>query len=175
MPAAEPGTRARLLTALHLVLGPERRAYAVGLLAALLLAVPDFCRQLPVRNDPSYAHALVVDVIGFVSAALVQLALVGVAAGARPGRWLPTGVRLALAGLRDHPLVILGGLVCAGAVSAVLTLPVSVAALGVRQVIGPLHGPSIAALLVAQASDVVATAVTAPYFAVLVASLPRRA
>ena len=170
MPVAD-----RLRHALHLVLGPERRAFAVGLVAALLLAVPDFLRQLPVRNDPSYAHALLVDVVGVLSAALVQLALVGAAAGARPGGWLPTGVRLALAGLRDFPLVVVGGLVCAGAVSAVLTLPVSIAALGAQQVIGPLHGPPISALLVAQASDVVATAVTAPYFAVLVASLPRRA
>lgn len=171
MPAAEPGVRAPLLHALRLVVGPERRVFAVGVVAALLLAVPDLGRQLLVRDDPSYPHALLVDVVGFVSAALVQVALVGGAAHAPGRRWLTTGLRLVLAGLRQRPAVLVSGLVCAGAVSALLTLPASVAALGAGQVIGPLHGPPLSALLVAGASDALATAVTAPYFAVLVVSL----
>ena len=173
MPVAERSVGAALRHALHLALGPQRRAYAVGLVAALALAVPDLGRQLLVRDDPSQLHALLVDVVGVLSAALVQVALVGGAAGA-PGRaWLATGTRLVLQAVRERPAVVLAGLVAAGAVSALLTVPASVAALGVHQVIGPLHGPPISALVVAQLSDVVATAVTAPYFAVLVASLTR--
>ena len=170
MPVAEDGVAGQLRHALRLVLGRQRRAFAAGLAAALLLAVPDLGRQLLVRDDPSYAHALLVDVVGVLTAALVQLALVGLVAGEPARRWLTGGVRLLLVALRERPVVVLAGLVCAGAVSALLTVPASVAALGVQQVIGPLTGPPISALLLAQASDVVATAVTAPYFAVLVAT-----
>lgn len=140
------------------------RAYAIGLAAALLLAVPDLGRQLLVRDDPSRLHALVVDVVGVLSAAAVQLALVGLLSGR--SRWLRHGTGIVLDALRIRPWTLLLGLVAAGAVSAVLTLPASVAALGAAQVLGPLRDPSLGALLVAQASDVVATAVTAPWFAV---------
>ena len=140
------------------------RAYATALVAALLLAVPDLGRQLLVRDDPSRLHALLVDVVGVLSAAVVQLALVGLLNGRQ--RWLRHGTGIVLDALRIRPGTLLLGLVAAGAVSAVLTLPVSVAALGAGQVLGPLRDPSLGALLVAQASDVVATAVTGAWFAV---------
>lgn len=143
-------------------------AFAVGLAGALLNAVPDLGRQLLVRDDPSRLHALLVDVIGVLTAAVLQVGLVGLLAGARPARWLPEGLRLLLAALRRHPRPLLTGLVAAGTVSALLTLVPSVALLGFGQVLGPLRGPSVGTLLLAQLSDVVATAVTAPYFALLV-------
>jgi hypothetical protein len=136
-----------------------------GLVAALVLAVPDLARQLPVRDDPSRLAALLVDVAGFLSAALVQVALVGMLAGLP---WLVGGVRLLLGALRRHPGSVVAGLASAGAVSALLTLVPSVALLGYGQVLGPLEDPPLRDLVLAQLSDVVATAVTAPYFAVLV-------
>ena len=78
-------------------------------------------------------------------------------------RWLRHGTGIVLDALRIRPRTLLLGLVAAGAVSAVLTLPVSVAALGASQVLGPLRDASLGALLVEQASDVVATAVTAAW------------
>ena len=157
-----------LLTALRAV---RPRQLAVGLLAALLLAVPDLLRQLPVRADPSRLHALGVDVIGVVTAAAVQLALVGLLAGRRPA--LRSGVALLLAALRRRPAAVLAGLVLSGLVSAVLTLVPSVALLGAGQVLGPLRDPPLRDLVLAQASDVVATALTATYFAVLVGRCAR--
>jgi len=157
-----------LLTALRAV---RPRQLAVGLLAALLLAVPDLLRQLPVRADPSRLHALVVDVVGVLSATAVQLALVGLLNGRRPA--LRGGVALLLAALRRRPAAVLAGLVLSGLVSALLTLVPSVALLGYGQVLGPLQDPPLRDLVLAQASDVVATALTATYFAVLVGRCAR--
>ncbi|MCW2777156.1 MAG: hypothetical protein JWN17_881 [Frankiales bacterium] len=140
------------------------RDYAVGLLAAALLGVPDLLRQLPVRDDPSRWHALLVDVVGVLSAAVVQLALVGVLNGVGAAG----GLRLVLDALRRRPGTVVAGLAAAGTVSALLTLVPSVALLGYGQVLGPLHDPPLSRLVLAQVSDVVATAVTAPWFAVLV-------
>lgn len=164
------GLRAELTAPLRLLRTGHPSTYAVGLLAAVLLAVPDLGRQLLVRDDPSRWHALLVDVVGFASATVVQVALVGAATGAPGRRWLSAGTTRLLALVRARPLLVLAGLVCAGAVSAVLTVPASVAVLGVGQVVGPLHDPALWRLGVAQLSDLVATAVTAPYFAVLVAT-----
>lgn len=72
--------------------------------------------------------------------------------------------------LRTSPAQVLAGLVAAGAVSALLTLVPSLLLLG-RQVIGPLHDPPLWRLGLAQLTDVVATAVTAPWFAVHVRRL----
>ena len=146
---------------------PGRRAYLLALGGAVVLFFPDLGRQLLVRDDPSYPHALLVDVVGVLSAALVQVALVGAVAGASAAQWLPTGTRLVLSALRHRPLTLLAGLVAFGAVSGLITVPVSVAALGVRQVVGPLHDPSVAALVVAGLSDLVGTALTAAWFATL--------
>jgi hypothetical protein len=161
-------------TARRLV-GPRRAALGWGLAGALLLAVPDLARQLLVRDDPSRLHALLVDAVGFLSGGMLQLALVGLLAGEPARRWLTSGVLLLGEALRRRPGTVLTGLVAAGGVSALLTLPPSIAALGWRQVLGPLNDPSLSALAVAQLSDVVATALTAPYFALLVARCAGRA
>ena len=59
------------------------------------------------------------------------------------------------------------GVVLGGAVSACLTLPASIAALGLDGVLGPLDAPSAAAFTVATVSDVVASWVTLPFLAVV--------
>ncbi len=161
---------ARPLTATwRQLVGPRRAVFLGGIALALLLVPLDLGRQLLVRDDPSRLHALLVDVLGVATATIGQLALVGALAGT--SGWLSGGTRLTLAALRRQPKGFLTGLVAAGAVSALLTVPASVAALSVSQVIGPLDSPSVGALLVATASDALGTAVTAPYFAVLVGLL----
>jgi hypothetical protein len=52
-------------------------------------------------------------------------------------------------------------------VSALLTVPASVAALGVDRVLGPLDSPGAGAFTVATLSDLVASAVTLPFLAVV--------
>lgn len=148
------------------------RAYAarpgtflLGLAGALLLAVPDLLRQLPVRDGQGgLPAALLVDAVGVLTAAVVQVGLVGLVngTGAR------SGPGLVLEALRRCPGVVVAGLAAAGAVSALLTLVPSVALLGYGQVLGPLDSPPLADLVLAQVSDVVATAVTAPWFGLLV-------
>ncbi len=145
-------------------------AFLVGLAGALLLAVPDLLRQLPVRDDPSYPHALLVDVVGVLTAAVLQVALIGLLNGGSAA----SGVGLLLTAVRRSPGTVLAGLALAGSVSALLTLVPSVALLGPGQVLGPLQDPPLRTLLLAQASDVVATAVTAPWFALLVGVLSGR-
>jgi len=147
------------------------RDLGTGLAAALLLAVPDLLRQLPVRADPSRLHALLVDVVGVLTATAVQVALIGLLAGRRPA--LREGAALLAEALRRRPGTVLAGLVLAGLVSALLTLVPSVALLGFGQVLGPLQDPPLSDLLLAQLSDVVATALTATYFAVLVGRCAR--
>lgn len=141
------------------------RDLRVGLVAALLLAVPDLGRQLPVRDDPSRVSALLVDVVGVLSAGVVQVALIGLLAGLAP---LRGGLALLLSAVRARPGTVLAGLATAGSVSALLTLVPSVLLLGYGQVLGPLRDPPLWQLVAAQGSDVAATAVTAPWFAVLV-------
>ena len=147
------------------------RDLGTGLAAALLLAVPDLLRQLPVRADPSRLHALLVDVVGVLTATAVQVALIGLLAGRRPA--LREGAALLAEALRRRPGTVLAGLVLVGLVSALLTLVPSVALLGFGQVLGPLQDPPLSDLLLAQLSDVVATALTATYFAVLVGRCAR--
>ncbi len=142
-------------------------ALLVGLVGTLLLAVPDLLRQLPVRDDPSSLHALLVDVVGVLTAAVLQLALIGVL----DGRRAVDGPAVLLRALRARPGVVVAGMALAGAVSALLTLVPSVALLGFRQVLGPLQDPPLRDLVLAQLSDVVATAVTAPWWALLVGTV----
>lgn len=158
-----------LRATLDALFGRRRAAFLGGLTLALVLAPLDLGRQLLVRDDPSRLHALLVDVIGVLTATVGQLALVGALSGRR--RWLSGGTRLTLEALRRRPVALLAGLVAAGAVSAVLTLPASVAVLSVGQVVGPLQDPSLGAFAIATLSDAVGTAVTAPYFALLVGLL----
>ena len=149
---------------------PALRALTVrhvlrGLAVAMVLAVPDLLRQLPVRDDPSRLHALAVDVIGVLSATVAQVALIGMLAGLP---WLVGGMHLLVAAVRRRPGTVLAGLAGAGAVSALITLVPSVALLGYGQVLGPLEDPPLRDLVLAQVSDVLATALTASWFAVLV-------
>ncbi len=143
---------------------PARHVVLGGLLLAAVLLPLDLARQLPVRDDPSHLHAFLVDALGVLMAAVGQLLLIGYA---RDGR-CRSGPGAAWAAVRRRPAVVVAGLLLAGAVSAVLTVPVSVAVLGAGQVLGPLHGPSLFSLSLAGLSDAVATAVTAPWFAALV-------
>jgi hypothetical protein len=71
--------------------------------------------------------------------------------------------------VRRAPAAVLGGVVLGGAVSAVLTLPASVGALGFRHVLGPLGAPSVGAFTVAAVSDAVASCVTLPFLALVLA------
>jgi hypothetical protein len=135
--------------------------------------VPDVLRQLLVYRDPSPAAALLVDVVGFTTGLLAQLWLTGALTDlpgtgrVRPRGALARGTATALRAVRVSPAAVLAGVVLGGAVSALLTLPPSVAALGVDGVLGPLDAPSVAAFTVATVSDVVASWVTLPFLAVV--------
>ena len=149
------------------------RVYAVALAVTLANAVPDVLRQLLVHRDPSVAHALLVDGVGFTTGLLAQLWLTGALTGlpgdgrVRPRGALSRGTATAVRAVRTSPATVLAGVVLGGAVSACLTVPASVAALGVDGVIGPLDAPSAAAFTVATLSDVVASWVTLPFLAVV--------
>ena len=65
--------------------------------------------------------------------------------------------------VRTSPAAVLAGVVLGGGVSALITLPPSIAALGLGGVLGPLDAPSAAAFTVATVSDVVASWVTLPF------------
>ena len=156
------------------VLARHRRpAYLAALLATAVNTVPDVGRQLLVHDSPSVAAALLVDVVGFGTALVAQLWVTGaVAALPDGGRLTPRGALgrgtcLALRGVRTAPGAVALGVVLGGAVSALLTLPVSVAALGVDGVIGPLDSPGAGAFAVATVSDVVASVATLPFLAIL--------
>ena len=149
------------------------RVYAVSLAVTLVNTVPDVLRQLLVYDDPSVAHALGVDAVGFATGLLAQLWLTGAFTGlpddgrVRPRGALGRGTATALLAVRTSPAAVLAGVVLGGAVSACLTLPPSIAALGLDGVVGPLDAPSAAAFTVATLSDVVASAATLPFLAVV--------
>ncbi|MCZ2829042.1 hypothetical protein O2W14_09375 [Modestobacter sp. VKM Ac-2986] len=149
-------------------------AYLVSLTATLVNLVPDVARQVLVWDDPRLGSALAVDAVGFGTGLLAQLwvtgALAGLPAGDRPVRSgaLGRGTGLALRAVRRAPGTVLAGVVLGGAVSALLTIPASVAALGFDRVLGPLDSPAVGAFAVATFSDVVATAVTLPFLALVV-------
>ena len=157
-----------------------RAAYLVSLIATLVNTVPDVLRQVLVWDDPHLAAALLVDVVGFGTGLLAQLwvtgALAPLPAGERPDRAgaLGRGARLAWQAVRRAPGTVLAGVVLGGAVSAVLTIPASAAALGFDRVLGPLDSPGVGAFTVAAVSDVVASAVTLPFLALVVVLVARR-
>jgi hypothetical protein len=64
-PAGAPGTVGAVGTALTLLVRHWRGAYAAALAATLVNTVPDVVRQVLVWDDPRYASALLVDVVGF--------------------------------------------------------------------------------------------------------------
>jgi hypothetical protein len=158
-----------------------RPAYLAALLAAGANTVPDVARQLLVRDDPRIAAALLVDVLGFATGVLAQLWVAGAVAalpageGLTPAGALGRGAVLAWRAVRTSPGAVVLGVVLGGAVSALLTLPASVAALGADGVLGPLGSPGAGAFAVATASDLVASVVTLPFLAlVLVLAAGRR-
>jgi hypothetical protein len=168
-------------TALRLLGRHWRAAYLAAGAAALVNTVPDVLRHLPVWDDPRLSAALLVDVVGVLTAVLAQLWVTGALADlpeggpARTAGALRRGTALAWAAVRTAPATVAAGVVLGGAVSALLTVPASVAALGAAQVLGPLDAPTAGAFAVATASDVLASTVTLPFLAlVLVIAGSRR-
>ncbi len=159
--------------ALHLLRRHAGRVYAASLAVTLVNTVPDVLRQLLVYRDPSVVHAVGVDVVGFATGLLAQLWLTGALTGlpadgrVRPGGALGRGVATAVRAVRTSPAAVLAGVVLGGAVSACLTLPASIAALGLDGVLGPLGATSAVAFTVATVSDVVASWVTLPFLALV--------
>jgi hypothetical protein len=141
--------------------GPAYRAAAV---ATLVNTVPDVLRQVAVWDSPSRGAALLVDVVGFLTGLVAQLWVTGALAGSWRGA-LGRGTALALAAVRSAPGAVLLGVVVGGGISALITLPVSVAALGFGAVLGPLGAPPVGAFVVATLSDVVASWLTLPVLA----------
>lgn len=177
-PSGSVGTVRAALLVLRRRWGP---AYLAALAATLVNTVPDVVRQLLVRDDPRVATAVLVDVVGFSTGLVAQLWITGAVAalpagGAlTPAGALRRGAELAWAAVRAAPGAVAVGVVLGGAVSALLTLPVSVAALGLDGVLGPLDSPGAGAFTVATVSDLVASAVTLPFLAlVLVLAAGRR-
>ena len=166
--------------ALRLLARHAPAAYGVALLATAVNTVPDVLRQVLVWDDPRFSAALAVDVVGFLTGLVAQGWITGALAT------LPAGGRLALRGalrrgsglawtaVRTAPVTVATGVVLGGAVSALLTVPASVAALGLSRVIGPLDAPGPGAFAVAAVSDVVASAVTLPFLALVVVQVAGR-
>ncbi len=159
--------------ALALLARHWRPAYLAAVAATLVNTVPDVGRQLLVWDDPSVAAAVLVDVVGFLTAVIAQLWVTGAVAGLpgdgrlRPAGALRRGTDLAWTAVRRAPGTVAAGAVLGGAVSALVTLPASIAALGLPQVLGPLDAPSAGAFAVAAVSDVVASALTLPFLALV--------
>ncbi len=166
---------------LALLVRHRRPAYLAAVAATLVNTVPDVARHLPVWDDPSLRAAVLVDVIGVLTALCAQLWVTGTVAGLPDDgrlRWAGAfrrGAGLAVAAVRHAPATVATGVLVGGAVSAAVTLPASAAALGLPQVLGPLDGPTAGAFAVATISDVVASALTLPFLAfVLVLAADRR-
>lgn len=173
----DPGIRPRPVStvraALLLLARNWRTAYPVAIGATLLNTVPDVGRQLLVWDDPRVAAAVLVDVVGFVTAVVAQLWVTGALAGlpegapARVAGALRRGTGLARSAVRRAPGTVAAGVVLGGAVSALLTVPASVAAIGATHVLGPVDAPAPGHFAVAAVSDVVASAVTLPVLALV--------
>ncbi|MGY1844597.1 hypothetical protein [Modestobacter sp. SYSU DS0875] len=174
-PEARPA--ATLGAALRLLGRRWRAAYLAALIAASVNAVPDVLRQVLVWDDPRYAAALAVDVVGFTTALIAQLWVTGAVAGLpdggplRTGGALHRGAVLAVRAVRRAPGTVLAGVAAGGAVSALLTIPASVAALGLDRVIGPLDSPGVVPFAVATVSDWVASTATLPFLALVLVLL----
>jgi hypothetical protein len=172
-PPAPPGAVDTARAALAVLRRHWRPAYLAALAATLVNTVPDVVRQVLVRDDPDVAAAVLVDVVGFTTGLLAQLWVTGALAalpaggGLTPDGALRRGAGTAWRALRGAPATVALGVVLGGAVSALLTVPASVAALGPGGVLGPLGSPSAGAFAVATGSDVVASVVTLPFLAVV--------
>jgi hypothetical protein len=168
-----PGAGGVVRGALALLRRHAPRVYAASLAITLVNTVPDVARQLLVYRDPSLLDALLVDVVGFATGLLAQVWLTGALTDVpRSGRVRTAGAfargfATALQAVRTSPAAVLAGVVLGGGVSALITLPPSIAALGADGVLGPLDAPSAAAFTVATVSDVVASWVTLPFLALV--------
>ncbi|MGY1747751.1 hypothetical protein [Modestobacter sp. SYSU DS0511] len=177
MTTPEVRPAATLAAALRLLGRRWRAAYLAALIAASVNAVPDVLRQVLVWDDPRYAAALAVDVVGFATGLVAQLWVTGAVAGLpdggslRPAGALRRGLAIALRAVRRAPGAVLAGVVAGGAVSALLTMPPSVAALGLDRVIGPLDSPGVVPFAVATVSDWVASTATLPFLALVLVLL----
>ncbi|WP_299951253.1 hypothetical protein [uncultured Modestobacter sp.] len=169
-----PAPLGTLRAALDVLRRHAPAAWSVALAAALVNTVPDVARQVLVWDDPRLAAALAVDAVGFTTGLIAQLWVTGALAGLPAGRGAETagalrrGVVLAGRAVRRAPGTVLAGVAAGGAVSALLTIPASVAALGAGRVLGPLDSPGVGAFTVATVSDLVASTATLPFLAVVV-------
>ena len=170
---ATAGPLSIVRAALALLARHWRSAYAAALAATLVNTVPDIGRQVLVWDDPRVGAALLVDVVGFLTGLVAQLWVTGALAalpgggGVLPAGALRRGSGLAWRAVRAEPGTVLTGVVLGGAVSALVTLPASVAALGLDRVVGPLDSLGVGAFAVAAASDVLASVVTLPFLALV--------
>jgi len=160
-----------LPTAVRLALGNPRAVFLSGVTSAATLAVPDLLRQVPVRRDTHLSHQMLVRAVGFTTSAAVQIALIGRLA---PLTGLPGGSRHSLPLLRQalthdaRRLTV--GVIGYGLLGAVITIPISLKLFGVRLVTGPLPRPTARRLIAAEASNALATSISAPLFALHVAA-----
>lgn len=169
-----------VVQALHLLKRHWRPAYLAAVAATLVNTVPDVVRQVLVWDDPRVSAAVLVDAVGFLTGLLAQVWVTGALADLpadgplrRTGA-LRRGASLAWAALRESPGTVAAGVVLGGGVSALLTVPASVAALGLDRVLGPLDEPTAGAFAVAALSDVVASAVTLPFLALVLVLVGHR-
>ena len=150
-----------------------RAAYLAAVVATLVNTVPDVARHVLVWDDPSLLAALVVDLAGFLTGLAAQLWVTGAVAGLpegdrlRPAGALRRGAVLAGAAVSRAPASLAAGVALGGAVSAVVTLPASSAALGFPRVLGPLDAPPVGEFAVAALSDVAASVLTLPFLALV--------
>lgn len=167
------GPAAVVRTALQLLRRHAGAVYAASAAVTLVNTVPDVLRHVPVWDDPRVGAAVGVDVVGFLTALVAQLWLTGALAdlplggGLRAGGALRRGVALGWQAVVRAPRAVLAGVLLGGGVSALVTLPASIAAIGWRRVLGPLDDPSVGGFAVATVSDVVASWLTLPFLALV--------
>lgn len=165
--------RSVLGAALALLRRHAGAAYLASGVATLANTVPDVVRKVLVWDDPSGLHALGVAVVGVLTALVAQLWVTGALAGLPSNgalRWrgaLRRGTGLAWRAVRAAPGTVLAGVLAGGAVSALVTFPASVAALGWDRLFGPLDAPGVGAFTVAAVSDVLASWLTLPFLALV--------
>ena len=175
VPAHRPrrGTADTHATAARLLRRHAGPAFLASSLAAAVNTVPDVLRQVLVWDDPSRAAALTVDAIGFLTGLIAQLWVTGTLVGLpddralAPAGALRRGTTLAVRAVRRAPVTVLAGVAVGGAVSALITLPASVIALGADRVLGPLGAPGVVPFAVATLSDALASAATLPFLALV--------
>jgi hypothetical protein len=162
-----------LRQALRLLRRHGGTVYLASAAVTLVNTVPDVVRQVLVWDDPRIASAVLVDVIGFLTALAAQLWLTGAVSrlpadgGLRLHGALRRGAVLAWRAAVRAPRTVLAGVVLGGGVSALVTIPASVAALGPGRVLGPLDAPPVGGFVVATVSDAVASALTLPFLALV--------